>query len=162
MAFKAFRITVSGSEEYELELNTFLRTHRVLSVSREFIANGENSFWALLIDYLEGRSATTSNDGSGGNRNRVDYRQVLNADDFAVFARLRDLRKEIAKAESVPVYLVFTNEQLAQIVQQRVTTKAQLEKIDGIGDARVEKYGARIIEFLKQSGFNHAPSGQPV
>jgi hypothetical protein len=40
----------------------------------------------------------------------------------------------------VPVYTIFTNEQLAQMVQSRATTKAALEKIAGVGDARIEKY----------------------
>ena len=48
----------------------------------------------------------------------MDYKEILKSEDFAVFARLRDLRKEIAQAEAVPVYTVFTNEQLAQLVDR--------------------------------------------
>jgi len=33
----------SGAQE---ELNSFLRSHRVLTVHREFVAQGDNSFWA--------------------------------------------------------------------------------------------------------------------
>ena len=67
-------------------------------------------------------------------RVKVDYREVLSPEDFAVFARLRQVRKEIAQDDAVPVYTVFTNEQLAQMVQGRATTKAALEKIAGVGD----------------------------
>ena len=67
-----------------------------------------------------------------------------------MFAKLRELRKEIAQAEAVPVYTIFTNEQLAQMVQSKVTTKTALEGIAGIGDARIEKYGTRILAFLQQ------------
>jgi hypothetical protein len=51
----------------------------------------------------------------------------------------------MAQAEGVPVYTIFTNEQLAQRVQSRATTKAALEKIAGVGDVRIEKYGGRML-----------------
>ena len=75
-------------------------------------------------------------------KNKIDYKDVLKPEEFAVFAKLRDLRKQIAQAEAVPVYTIFTNEQLADMVRAKVTTRAGLGKIDGIGEARVEKYGA--------------------
>ena len=91
---------------------------------------------------------------------KIDYREVLSPEDFAVFARLRQLRKEIAQAEAVPVYTIFTNDQLAQMVQSRATTKAALEKIAGVGDARIEKYGPRVLEFLaRQWDGNEAMRG---
>jgi len=31
--------------------------------------------------------------GKGGGRSRVDYKEILSADDFAVFVRLREARK---------------------------------------------------------------------
>ena len=73
------------------------------------------------------------------------------------------MRKEIAQAEGVPVYTIFTNEQLAQMVQSRATTKAALEKIAGVGDARIEKYGARMLEVLAQAWKDaHEADGKPV
>ncbi len=165
MAFKTFRIPVSHGDAFETELNTFLRTHRVLNVDRQFVSCGEQSFWAFNIDYLDsgGLPAPAS---QASHRAKVDYREILTPDEFSLFARLRDLRKEIAQAESVPVYMVFTNEQLAQIVQKRVNSKVELEQIDGLGDARVEKYGDRVVEFL--SRFTKTPmacasnrNGQP-
>ena len=96
--------------------------------------------------------ARSSSSAAGGTwkRDRTDYREVLNAEDFAVFAKLREIRKAIAQAEGVPVYTIFTNEQLAQIVQARATTKSALEQVVGVGDGRVGKYGERILEWLRQ------------
>ena len=75
------------------------------------------------------------------------------------------LRKEIAQADAVPVYTIFTNEQLAQMVQARATTKAALEQVAGVGDARIEKYGARMLEVLRtqwgQGGKGKDAAGQP-
>ena len=47
---------------------------------------------------------------------KIDYKEVLNEVDFAVFARLRDLRKVISDKEAIPAYSIFTNEQLAAMV----------------------------------------------
>jgi len=55
----------------------------------------------------------------------------------------------VAQAEGVPLYAVFTNEQLAAIVQQRVESLAALGEIEGIGPARLERYGAGVLERLQ-------------
>ncbi len=52
-----------------------------------------------------------------------DYKELLNPEDFAVFAHCAEPRKAIAQAEAVPVYTVFTNEQLAQMVTNRVRSQ---------------------------------------
>ena len=40
---------------------------------------------------------------------RVDYKTVLSPDEFVIFSRLRELRKELAELQSVPIYALFTN-----------------------------------------------------
>jgi ATP-dependent DNA helicase RecQ len=50
----------------------------------------------------------------------------------------------------VPVYTIFTNEQLAQMVQAKAQHRADLERIAGVGDARIEKYGPRFLEVLRR------------
>ena len=67
-----------------------------------------------------------------------------------MFARLRQVRKEMAQAEAVPVYTVFTNEQLAQMVQARATTRAALEKIAGVGERGSRSTAPRILDSLRQ------------
>ena len=66
-------------------------------------------------------------------RAKTDYKEILSEPDFAIFAKLRDVRKAIAQSEAVPVYTIFTNEQLAQMVTSKATTRAALAKIDGLG-----------------------------
>lgn len=107
-------------------------------------------FWSFCVDYLE----PTGNPPAGrlgGGKSKVGDREVLSPEDFPVFAKLRELRKAIAQQEAVPVYTLFTNEQLAQMVQTKAASKAALERIAGVGDARTEKYGPRLLEFLAQA-----------
>ena len=149
MAFRFFKIPCRGCTETEAELNLLLRSFKIFSVDRRWIDLGLESCWAICVDYLERSMAPVVKLSSDADvRSKVDYKTILNDADFRVFSRLRDLRKEIAQAEAVPVYTIFTNEQLAKIVQNRADSKSELEKINGVGGARLSKYGDRIIEFL--------------
>lgn len=40
--------------------------------------------------------------------------EILPPEQFAVFARLRDVRKRLAEVHGIPVYAVLTNEQFTQ------------------------------------------------
>jgi superfamily II DNA helicase RecQ len=150
MPFKLFAVPVSNGAEAERELNGFLQSHRVLTVDRQLVAHGPSSFWSFCVDYLApgAERAGPPSTRPPGAKAKIDYREVLKPDEFAVYARLRDLRKGISHEEAVPVYMIFTNEQLAQMVQTRAASKADLEKIAGVGNARVEKYGPRFLEVL--------------
>lgn len=89
-------------------MNAFLRSHRVLAVKKEFVAEGKNSFWTFCVEYLDG-AAMVSGSGLGGKPPKVDYKEVLKPEEFQVFSRLRGWRKGVAEKEGVPVYAVLTN-----------------------------------------------------
>lgn len=144
-------VPVKNAAAVEGEMNAFLQSHRVLAVRKEFVADGENAFWTFCVEYLDSPAGTSS---AGGKPPRVDYREVLKPEEFEVFSRLREWRKGVAEREGVPVYAVVTNEQLAQMVQKHVNTKASLKEIEGVGEARIEKYGDALLERLV---FNPVP-----
>ncbi len=148
MPRKFFLIPISDIERSEQELNSFIGSQRVLSLERNWVEAGLDSFWSISVDYLPPASENSTYKAAGSNRVRTDYREVLSPEQFALFAKLRDLRKEIAQQEAVPVYTVFTNEQLAQMVQRGVNSKAALREIEGVGEARIEKYADRILLVL--------------
>jgi len=164
MGFRFFTVPIQDSGQASAELNTFLQSHKVLSVDRRWVEQGSSSFWSFCIDYLEQANGASPGGAlrPGFSRAKIDYREVLNPQDFAVFVKLRDLRKEIAQAEAVPVYTIFTNEQLAKMVQGKVTAKAALEKVAGVGDARVEKYGGRFLALLGEVWKGGNEASRPV
>ena len=77
-----------------------------------------------------------------------------------MFSRLRALRKERADAEGVPAYALFTNDQLAEMVQRRVTSAAALREISGVGEARVEKYGEAFLHIVKEAALPEAATAE--
>jgi len=158
MQLKFFEIPARADVVLEEDLNRFLRSHRVLKVHREFVADGDNSFWALAVEYLEGSVPSGSSAGTArGGKARVDYKDVLSQADFAVFAKLRDWRKERAASESVPVYTLFTNEQLSKIAIGRPGDMKALREVEGVGEAKSGKYGESLLVAL-QDAVSSAPA----
>ena len=149
MAF--FQIPVRSDAGLQEDLNRFLRSHRVLTVHREFVDQGDNSFWELAVEFMEGASASSSG-ASRSSKARVDYKEVLSPEDFAVFAKLRDWRKATSEKEGIPVYAILTNEHLAAIATKRPTSVTQLQNIEGIGEAKGLKYGAGALEIVANAG----------
>ncbi|MCA9093231.1 MAG: HRDC domain-containing protein [Planctomycetaceae bacterium] len=163
MPYKFLLVRLLELESGENELNAFLRSHRVLNVDRRWVDQGADSFWMFCVDYLDSGTVGSSRDDSRIQTPKKDYKEILSTEDFALFIKLRSWRKAISQSEAIPVYTVFTNEQLAQIVQRKVNSKSSLQEINGIGDARVQKYGARLLEFLsQQSGSDYETRWEPL
>jgi superfamily II DNA helicase RecQ len=143
MKLRFFTIRIQDAGPEAEELNAFLSSHRILSVERHFVANGSHSTWAICVTYLPPGTRPVPAKSA-----RVHYREILPAPEFELFVKLRNLRKALAEKEGVPAYALFTNEQLADMVRRRVTTRTALEKIEGVGPARCQKYGASFLEVL--------------
>nr|WP_315230619.1 DNA helicase RecQ [uncultured Flavobacterium sp.] len=71
----------------------------------------------------------------------------------SLFEVLRKLRAEIAKEEEVPAYIIFNDATLRQLENQRPMSDSEFLAIDGVGKAKLEKYGdifiKTIIDFQK-------------
>ena len=74
---------------------------------------------------------------------------VLSGADEALLARLRDLRRNIAREDQVPAYVVFPDRTLAEMAVKKPTNAASLGKIRGVGPVKLDKYGERFLEVLR-------------
>lgn len=141
MAYHLFQFPLPCSGDFA-ELNAFLAAHRVVGVNQHLVPTPAGALLVFVVQTL------TSTPASDPTRRKVDYKSELTPEQFAVFSRLRDERKHIAGLEGVPVYTVFTNEQLAAMVRLPVRSLADLATIEGIGKARLEKHGERLVALL--------------
>jgi superfamily II DNA helicase RecQ len=144
-------IPMHDREAEEEALNAFLGSHRVVGIERQFVADGPRSAWAVCVSWVDGDGRAIAGPGAGARKGRVDYREALTPEQFAVFVRLRELRKGLAERDGVPPYAVVTNEQMAEIVRRGVATVAELGAVEGVGPSRVEKYGAALLAVLQAS-----------
>lgn len=152
MKYRFFHILARDPAAETEVLNRFLAERRIVAVDRQFVADGGNSFWAFSVAYRDGASASDPTGAPGRpEKAKIDYREVFDERDFATFAALRTLRKELAEAEGVPAYALFTNEQLAAMVRGKARTVADLAAIEGVGKSRVEKYAAAFLKVLVDS-----------
>ena len=77
MQWAFFRIPVTGGDE-AIELNRFLRSVRVLNIHREFVAQGDGSYWAMSVEYLPAAaSAPRSGRDAGMSAAKVDFKTLL-------------------------------------------------------------------------------------
>jgi ATP-dependent DNA helicase RecQ len=80
-----------------------------------------------------------------------DEPPVLTGADAALLARLRDLRRTIARQEQVPAYVVFADRTLAEMVVRRPRNAEALGEIRGVGPVKLERYGERFLEVVRSS-----------
>ncbi len=83
-------------------------------------------------------------------RPRSDPRASLAEPDQALFDQIRAWRNSRAEAEGVPPYVVCTNRQLAEIVRTRPDSLTALRGIDGLGQAKVQRFGKALLEALAE------------
>ena len=72
---------------------------------------------------------------------------------------LREWRWGISRELNVPAYVVMHDTTLDELCKVRPTTLAQLRRVSGFGDRKVERYGAQILEALKNFGSKPRPVG---
>lgn len=142
MQIKIFNIPIPASEAMTEEMNVFLRSKRILQTESHIVNNGQGSFWSFCIKYLDHSSSSTVNKTK---RKKIDYKEVLDEISFQRFARMREIRKELAKEEGIPAYAIFTDEELAGLAKIENLTPQAMQSVKGIGEKKVAKYSSYFI-----------------
>jgi ATP-dependent DNA helicase RecQ len=71
---------------------------------------------------------------------------------------LRACRRQLALAQGVPPYVIFHDATLAAMATHRPATLAQLSAVNGVGAAKLERYGQAFLDVLNA----HAETGAGV
>ncbi|MBQ1932231.1 MAG: HRDC domain-containing protein [Muribaculaceae bacterium] len=112
---------------------------------KTFNPNQSIGSWSFCITYLNGAKVSDVEV-----KTKIDYRNVLNEQQFALFSKLRNVRKKIAASEVVPPYAIFIDAELAEIAKLQSITLASMKTISGIGEKKVERYGQQILNMLNE------------
>ncbi|HMV67932.1 MAG TPA: ATP-dependent DNA helicase RecQ [Myxococcota bacterium] len=67
-----------------------------------------------------------------------------------LLALLRDVRGQLARDESVPLYVVASNRTLDDMATLRPLTRAAMLGVHGMGDRKYEKYGSAFLEVIRE------------
>ncbi|NBC22160.1 MAG: DNA helicase RecQ, partial [Gammaproteobacteria bacterium] len=82
---------------------------------------------------------------------RRDTAADLAPADQSLFEALRQRRKEIADRLDLPPYVIFHDATLQQMAEHRPQTEADLLSINGVGAAKLERYGEAFLEVIAAS-----------
>jgi ATP-dependent DNA helicase RecQ len=71
--------------------------------------------------------------------------------DAALVSALRAWRSDVARQHGVPAYVVLHDSTIDGIAAVRPQTLTELRGIAGIGDKKLEHYGAELLALVKAS-----------
>ena len=86
----------------------------------------------------------------GKGRNRGGASQELNPVGDPLFDALRELRRDLAKENQVPPYVIFHDSVLRDMAGLRPQTRALLGELPGIGAKKLDAYGDAFLEVIRQ------------
>ncbi len=116
MAFKFFKISSDDVSAQE-ELNDFLRKeNKIITKTKEFY----QGIWYFTIEYIPSSYTPAKPDSVKKGKEIKDYAEILPPEQFKIYSKLRDCRSILAQERSCPVYVIFTNEQLAELARGKV------------------------------------------
>ena len=69
--------------------------------------------------------------------------------DDDLLARLKDLRRDLAQAEGVPLYVIFSNATLLDMAHRCPQTREALLEVSGVGEKKAERYGQAFLDLLR-------------
>jgi len=91
------------------------------------------------------RSRSESRSRSGSGSDGADSAEV----DLELFESLRAWRGQVAKAQSVPAYVVFSDATLAELALARPRDEDGLLEVKGVGPRKLEAYGEALLRILR-------------
>ncbi len=87
-----------------------------------------------------------------GPRTATQARRDVSPENASLFARLKAERLTIARELSLPPYTVLHDRSLVELAERRPTTLAGFAEIHGVGEAKLEKFGARFLAVINTMG----------
>ncbi len=73
----------------------------------------------------------------------------LTEEQAAIYGRLRDWRNAESKKQGVSRFVIASNATLAEIAKRVPYTLADLKEVKGMGPARIQKYGDKMLGLVR-------------
>ncbi|GAA4499793.1 DNA helicase RecQ [Hymenobacter ginsengisoli] len=107
------------------------------------------------IDFIENPHAftlTKDHDFEAEKQEEEDVEKVQQAagHDEALFAQLKELRKQVAKQKNLPPYVLFQDPSLKEMATTYPQSLHELTHIAGVGQGKAQKFGAPFVAAIKK------------
>jgi superfamily II DNA helicase RecQ len=178
MRCKIFIVPIESEAALEREhkLNDFLSATSVKRVFASIANQPEGPIWSVMFFYDEGEqvapttratqtiptrtsqpvSAQAGQEIPAAAGAPLDSGPPLSGEQVKWVIALKRWRADQAAQEGVPLYMVAQNRWLEEIVRMPARGLDDLTKVRGLGEWRVQKYGAQILETLKAANAGNA------
>ncbi len=83
---------------------------------------------------------------------RANRDSTVSPEDKHLWDALKELRTALAEQHGVPPYVIFHDATLMEMVELRPQNPAALRRINGVGDAKLERYGEQFLALLGNFG----------
>jgi len=70
--------------------------------------------------------------------------------DQALFQALRERRREIARTQNVPPYVIFHDKTLIELAAARPGSRSEMARVPGVGDAKLDRYGPAFLAVIAE------------
>ena len=81
-------------------------------------------------------------------RKQATVKQLVMDDEL--FEELRALRLTLAQEQNLPPYVIFSDKTLQELAEKQPQTSLEFLQIKGVGQNKLDKYGAAFLEVLRQ------------
>lgn len=131
-------------------LTTFMSTIDVSTVHSALVP-ADSPFWSVLVFYRERQPAAGAPEREGAAPAADPAPEPLAPHQQALLDQLKIWRRERARQDGVPVYVVAHNATLQQLAceAERVQTLDDLVPIQRMGMGRAQKYGEELLALLR-------------
>lgn len=107
----------------------------------------------LIMKLAKEQEEKTGQEGTAdSDKKKKSAAAVLSEKDSGLFEKLRGLRREIAREENVPPYLIFSDRTLVDMCVKKPQNKEQMLQVSGVGEFKLEKYGERFLSQISRFG----------
>lgn len=144
MQIKIFTFPISDADTEEM--NAFLRGHKIVEIRKEIVVYANMAYWTICVTYMP----SAINPSFPERKEKVDYKNILEPAVFDRFSVMRTLRKQIAEKDAVPAYSVFIDAELAEFAKAEPLTLSAMQKVQGVGTKRMEKYGELFLQLYTE------------
>ncbi len=84
----------------------------------------------------------------------------LSESDHRLWDALKETRTRLAETQGVPPYVIFHDATLMEMMEYRPLSPSAFLQLNGVGDAKLEKYGSEFLEVIQSfqdpsSGLGH-------
>lgn len=146
MKIKVLKIRIADHYQImdEAVVNDYLDRYEILNINSELIKDDIN-YWSVLIHYKDKHLNQKASKTTDNAENDLSEEEII------IYNKLKIWRSEKADRLKLPSYIIFHNKHLMAIAKQKPSQMDDLQHISGLGKARIDKFGAEILDLLENA-----------